>query len=118
VKRLVEAGVRVCSGSDGVRDTWKHYGNADMLERAMLVGMRNSFTRDADMALAFHICTQGGADVMRLPNYGLGVGRDADLFVVGGENLAHAIVARPRRRLVVKRGTVVARDGACVRAMP
>ncbi len=38
VKRLVEAGVVVCAGSDGIRDTWGPYGNADMLERATLRG--------------------------------------------------------------------------------
>jgi cytosine/creatinine deaminase len=118
VKRLIQLGIRVCSGSDGVRDTWKHYGNADMLERAMFVGMRNSFTRDEDVELAFRVCTQGGADVMRIANYGLAVGCDADLFVVPGDTISHAVVARPPRRLVVKRGKVTARNGVCARNAP
>ena len=32
VARLLKAGVRVCSGSDGIRDSWGPYGDADMLE--------------------------------------------------------------------------------------
>jgi len=47
VKRLRQAGVRVCAGNDGVRDTWGPYGNADMLERATSIGLRNNFRRSA-----------------------------------------------------------------------
>lgn len=115
VKPLLERGIRVCSGSDGIRDTWGPYGNADMLERAMMIGLRNNFRRDEEVELAFHACTQGGADVMRIPDYGLAVGRSGDLVVVEGEAIAHAVVAHPPRKLVVKRGRVVARDGACLR---
>ncbi|RYY81834.1 MAG: cytosine deaminase, partial [Comamonadaceae bacterium] len=35
------AGVRVACGNDGIRDAWTPYGRPDMLERAMLVGLRN-----------------------------------------------------------------------------
>ena len=118
VKRLLDAGIRVCSGSDGIRDTWGPYGNADMLERAMLVGLRNNFRRDDEVELAFHVCTQGGADVMRLEHYGLKVGARADLIVVDGEAITQAVAARPARRMVIKHGKVVARNGACVREAP
>ena len=118
VARLLKAGVRVCSGSDGIRDSWGPYGNADMLERAMFIGLRNNFRRDEDVELAFHACTQGGADVMRLSGYGLREGCAADLVLVPGATIADAVVSRPARRVVVKRGNVVARDGACVMAAP
>ncbi len=118
VKRLLEAGVRVCAGSDGVRDAWSPYGNADMLERAMLIGLRNNFRRDEDIALALHACTQGGADALHLPDYGLRVGGFADLVVVAGESVAQAVAARPPRRAVVKRGRIVARDGAVCDVRP
>jgi cytosine/adenosine deaminase-related metal-dependent hydrolase len=118
VKTLLERGIRVCSGSDGIRDTWGPYGNADMLERAMQIGLRNNFRRDEDVALALHACTQGGADVMRIAGYGLAPGCAADLVLVDAEAIAHAVVAHPPRKLVLKRGRVVARDGACLRAAP
>ncbi len=118
VKALLARGIRVCSGSDGIRDTWGPYGNADMLERAMQVGLRNNLRRDEDVDLAFHVCTRGGADVMRIPDYGLAVGKAGDLVVVDGETITHAVVAHPPRRLVVKRGRVVARDGMCLRPAP
>jgi cytosine/adenosine deaminase-related metal-dependent hydrolase len=117
VRRLVELGIRVCAGSDGIRDTWGPYGNADMLERAMFVGQRNNFRRDEEVEIAFGVCTTGGAAVMRLEDYGVAVGCIADLFVVPGETITDAVVTRPPRALVIKRGRVVARDGvACVTA--
>jgi cytosine/adenosine deaminase-related metal-dependent hydrolase len=40
VKLLAERGVRLFSGSDGVRDTWSPLNNGDMLERAPRVARR------------------------------------------------------------------------------
>ncbi|RPH44440.1 MAG: cytosine deaminase [Burkholderiales bacterium] len=118
VARLLAAGIRVCSGSDGIRDTWSPYGNGDMLERAMLVGLRNNFRRDEDVELAFHTCTRGGADAMRIAGYGLEPGCAADLVIVPGETVTDAVVSRPTDRVVVKRGVVVARGGVCTVVAP
>lgn len=118
VKKLVEAGIRVCSGSDGIRDTWGPYGNADMLERAMMVGLRNNFRRDDELRIALDVCTTGGARVMNLADYGLSVGCRADLLVVPGEAVAEAIVTRSPRRRVIKAGKVVARDGVSIASAP
>lgn len=114
VKRLVDAGIRVCSGSDGIRDTWGPYGNADMLERAMFVGLRNNFRRDDELRIALDVCTTGGARVMELKDYGCAVGCHADLLLVPGEAVAEAIVTRSPKRRVIKRGRIVARDGVSI----
>lgn len=118
VKQLRAAGVVVCSGSDGIRDTWGPYGNADMLERAMMIGLANNLRRDDELELALEICTHGGAQVMALQDYGLDVGDRADLLLVSGETLAEAVVSRDPRQLVVKGGQIVARDGHCLWEAP
>lgn len=118
VKKLRERGIVVCSGNDGIRDTWGPYGNADMLERAMFIGLRNNFRHDEDVEMALEACTQGGATVMGLKNYGLAVGKDADLVLVEGESVTDAVANRPARRLVLKRGRVVAKDGHALVTAP
>ncbi|AMJ62893.1 amidohydrolase family protein [Bosea sp. PAMC 26642] len=118
VGKLLKAGVRVCSGSDGIRDTWGPYGNADMLERAMFVGLRNNLRRDDELRMALDICTVGGAGVMEIDGYGLSVGCNADLVILPGETMAEAIVTRSPRRRVVKAGRIVARDGVSIRTAP
>jgi cytosine/adenosine deaminase-related metal-dependent hydrolase len=114
VKRLVQAGVVVCAGSDGIRDTWGPYGNADMLERAMFVGLRNNLRRDDELALALDTVTTGGARALNLPDYGLSVGCLADLLLIDAETVAEAVAQRPGRRTVIKRGRIVARDGVAL----
>jgi len=118
VARLRAMGIRVCGGSDGVRDTWTPYGTADMLERAMLIGLRNNLRRDDEMEMALDLCTHGGASVLRLEGYGLNPGCHADLVLVDAETPAEAVAAHPPRRLVVKRGRVVARDGVALVEAP
>jgi cytosine/creatinine deaminase len=114
VRRLREAGVTVGAGSDGVRDAWTPFGNADMLERAMLVAYRNGYRADPLLHDALDIATRANARVLGLEGYGLEVGCRADLVVVPGETLAEIVAMRPPRALVVSGGRVVARDGQCV----
>lgn len=115
VKECVEAGVVVCAGSDGIRDTWGPYGNGDMLERAMLIGLRNNFRRDEDVEIALDVCAYGGAKMMGIEGYGLAVGCAADLLLVPGETVTEAVVTRPADRTVIKRGAVVVRNGELTR---
>ena len=105
------AGVTIFGGNDGIRDTWTPYGSPDMLERAMLIGLRNNFRRDDEVALAFDCVSAAGAQGCGFRDYGLVPGARADLVLVEARTLAEVVVARPLRRLVVSAGRVVARDG-------
>jgi len=111
LRLLAEQGVRLFSGSDNIRDAWSPFGNGDMLERAMMVAYRANFRHDADLFAAFAMATDRAAQVLGLASYGIAVGNPADLVVVDSPSLAEAIVARPRRKLVLRAGRVVARDG-------
>lgn len=106
------AGVTIFGGNDGIRDTWTPYGSPDMLERAMLIGLRNNFRRDDEVALAFDCVGSAGAAGCGFAEYGLEPGARADLVLLEARSLAEAVVARPPRRLVVAGGRVVARDGS------
>lgn len=108
------AGVTIFGGNDGIRDTWTPYGSPDMLERAMLIGLRNNFRRDDEVALAFGCVSGAGAAGCGFAAYGLEAGARADLVLVEARSLAEAVVARPVRQLVVSGGRVVVRGGALV----
>jgi cytosine deaminase len=111
VRLLHERGVRLFTGSDGIRDTWSPLNNGDMLERAYLLAYRSGFRDDAGIEIALRMATYGGAQVMGVEHYGLAVGSAADLVLVEAETAAEAVAFHPARRLVLKRGRVVARDG-------
>jgi cytosine/adenosine deaminase-related metal-dependent hydrolase len=118
VLRLRERGVELFAGSDDVRDTWSPYGNADMLERAMLIGWRSDFRRDDQIAVAFDVCSAAGARALQLGPWGIEVGAPAHLSVAAAGCLAEAVCARPLRKLVLHAGRVVARDGEVVKEAP
>ena len=82
-----------------------------MLERAFLLAYRNGLRDDPGIELALHMATYGGAQVMGVADYGLTVGSVADLVLVEAETAAEAVAYHPARRIVLKRGRVVARDG-------
>jgi cytosine deaminase len=108
------AGVTVVGGNDGIRDTWTPYGTPDMLERAMLIGLRNDFRRDDELEIALDCVTHSAARGCGFADYGLLAGHRADLVLVDAQTLAEAVVARPMRKLVVAAGNIVARDGMLV----
>lgn len=114
LRELQAAGVRLFSGSDGIRDTWGPLNTGDMLERAFLVAYVNGFRDDDGLELALHMCTHGGAGIMGATGYGLEPGCQADLVLVEAENGPHAVIAHGPRKLVLKRGRVVARDDSCL----
>jgi cytosine deaminase len=103
------AGVAIFGGCDGIRDTWGPYGRPDMLERAMLIGLRNNFRRDEEVGWAFDCITTEAARGCGFTGYGLTPGARGDVVLVAAETVAEAVVARPPRRLVVSAGRVVAR---------
>ena len=51
------------------------------------------------------------ARVLGLDRYGVAPGRVADLVLVPANSVAEAVLDHPRRRTVLKRGRLVARDG-------
>lgn len=111
VRRLRELGVRVGLGSDGVRDAWSPFGNADMLHRAHLMASSLRARLDDDLELGLRAAAEFGADLLGLPATDLRPGSPADFFLVRGECLPQIVVDVPPRDLVVRAGKVIAIAG-------
>jgi len=118
LKLCRDKGVTIFGGNDGIRDAWSPYGVPDMLERAMLIGMRYDLRRDDDLAIAFDCVSEAGARGCGFTDYGLQAGARADLVLVDAETTAHAVATRPTRKLVVANGRIVVRDGVLVDSQP
>lgn len=111
IARLREHGVRVGLGSDGVRDSWSPFGNADMMHRAHILGWVTDVRLDDELRDCYDVAAHGGADVMGLTHADFAAGAPADFVLVRGECLPQVVVDMPRRDMVVHGGVVVARDG-------
>ncbi|MGV9637137.1 amidohydrolase [Nocardia rhamnosiphila] len=105
------AGATLALGNDGIRDLWTPYGDGDMLRRIGTVAFRDRLLADEEIELALAAGTLGGAQVLGLADHGIGVGGRADLVTVDAATPAAAVVGVPTRKLVLKGGRVVARDG-------
>jgi cytosine/adenosine deaminase-related metal-dependent hydrolase len=114
IAQLREAGVRVCTGNDGIQDAWGPLNVPEMLLRTYLLCYRNNFRRDDEIEVAIDIATNGGAEVMGIADYGFAPGMSADLAIIDHETHVSAVVNQPKPWLVMKHGRVTARDGALV----
>ncbi len=112
VKRLRARGVEVFAGNDDVRDPWSPFGEGDMLERAMLIAWRSGYRTDPDLEIALDCTTLAGKRVLGLDAGGIVIGAPADFCTVTAETPAEAVARHPKRRLVFKRGRLVAEGGA------
>ncbi len=111
IAELVERGVTVGLGSDGVRDPWSPFGTADMIDRAHLAAYRLDYLTDERLALALHAGANLSARLIGLPTVDLRVGDPADLILVEAEHEAQVVVDRPSPRTVLHAGRVVTPDG-------
>lgn len=116
--RMRSLGIRVGIGCDGIRDTWGPWGEPDMMHRARIVGMKNGFRRDDELELLLDTASGAGAASIGLPGRTVAVGAVADLTLLAGETLAHAVVLDEPRPLVIKGGRVAARNGTAVVEAP
>ncbi|MCG6122285.1 MAG: amidohydrolase family protein [Microvirga sp.] len=116
--RLLDAGVRVGAGCDGVRDAWKPSARPDMRDRARIICMKQDLRADDELELAVRLVTTESARVLGRDDHRLVEGAVADLVLLDVETLAEVAMDASPARLVVKGGRVVARDGAALAAAP
>ena len=117
VKELLAAGVNVAYGQDVIQDgSLPVSGPGDPLQVGFLLAFAAQFSSRASIETLYDIGTVSGARIMRRPDYGLEVGRRADLIVVAAPSVQEAYRSRAPRLAVVHDGRIVARSGCIVDA--
>ncbi len=109
VRSLRDGGVNVCLATNNICNAFTPYGNGDLLQIAALALPACHLGGADDQATVLPMLTTNPAKALRLPNYGLAAGKDADLVLLGTQQVADAIIDLPERSVVVKRGRIVAR---------
>jgi len=108
VPELMAAGVDVAFGHDCVLDPWYGMGSGDMLEVAHMGLHVAQMTGLEAMQSCFTAITETPARILGLEGYGLAPGCHADLVILDASSTVEAIRLRAPRRLVLRRGQVVA----------
>jgi cytosine deaminase len=108
VPELLAAGVPVAFGHDCVMDPWYALGSGDMLEVAHMGLHVAQMTGQEAMRQCFLAVTETAARILGLDGYGIAPGCHADLVLLDAADPIEAIRLRAARRLVLRRGAVLA----------
>jgi cytosine/creatinine deaminase len=108
VPELLAAGVDVAFGHDCVMDPWYGLGSGDMLEVAHMGLHVAQMTGQDAMHQCFLAVTETPARILGLEGYGIAPGCHADLVLLDAGGTVEAIRLRAPRRLVLRRGEVLA----------
>ena len=108
VPELLAAGVDVAFGHDCVLDPWYGMGSGDMLEVAHMGLHVAQMTGVEAMHECFLSVTATPARILGLEGYGLAPGCNADLVLLDAGSTVEAIRLRAARKMVIRRGKVVA----------
>ncbi|HEX8604296.1 MAG TPA: amidohydrolase family protein [Pseudoduganella sp.] len=114
VPELMAAGVTVAFGHDCVMDPWYGMGSGDMLEVAHMGLHVAQMTSQDAMRACFAAVTANPARILGLEGYGLEPGCHADLVLLDAADPVEAIRLRAARRLVMRRGRIVAESPRAV----
>ena len=108
VPEMLVHGIDVAFGHDCVMDPWYSLGSGDMLEVAHMGLHVAQMTGQEAMRACFKAVTETPAKILGLEGYGLQPGCHADLVLLDAGDPVEAIRLRAARRLVLRRGQVVA----------
>lgn len=108
VKELIAAGVNVTFASNNVRDALRPTGNFDLLEEGLVLAYGAHMDTVEELEILLEMCTVNAAKALRLPDYGLDVGCQADLVVLDAPSPSAAIVNQVEKLYVIKSGRLVA----------
>jgi len=110
-RTMLDRGMGLGLGTDGIRDLWSPYGDGDILQVALDFAKLHRVRYDEDFVAVARLATSSAAGFVHRSVHDVTVGARADLVLVDAENVPDAIVRAPRRDLVIAGGCVVASDG-------
>lgn len=108
VRALRDGGVNVCLATNNIRNAFTPYGTGDLLHIAQLAIPACHLGGADDQATVLPMLTTRPARALGLKDYGLAVGKDADLVLMDTRAVSDVILDLPARLMVLKRGKVVA----------
>lgn len=115
VRQLTESGVNVSIASDNIRDTFRPFGNCDLLEEALLTAQVHKFGTVKWLRETMDMITYHPAVTALAEHYGLEAGCYADFSVVDAPTPEEAILRKASRDLVFRRGKLVSRKEKLIR---
>jgi cytosine deaminase len=109
VKELWQQGMNVSLGHDCVQDCWYSLGTGNMLDVAFMLVHVCQMTGMEEINACYNMTTWNGAKTLHLEEqYGIEVGKPANLIVLEASDRYDAIRRRPPVRYVISQGQLLA----------
>lgn len=107
VRQLRDAGVNVCFATNNIRNAFTPYGTGDLMHIAMM-GIPVCHLGGADdLPTVLPMLTTNAAQAIGLTDYGLEVGKKADMVLLDSKSVATAVIDIPERLFVIKNGKII-----------
>lgn len=113
-REMLDRGIGIGLGTDGIRDLWSPYGDGDMLKIALAFARLHRVRHDEDFVTVAQLATSRAAGFVGREVHDIVPGARADLVLVDAENVPDAVVRTPARHTVIAGGRVVVADGELV----
>ena len=107
VKKLLAADLLVGLGSDNIRDFFNPLGSGDVKHAALLLSYVHRFFTTEEQAAIWKMITVNGAALLKLPQYGLRVGANANVTVLDALTPQTVIAYTAQPVLLVRSGNVI-----------
>jgi cytosine/creatinine deaminase len=113
VKELWQQGMNVSFGHDCIQDPWYSLGTGNMLDVASMGLHVCQMTGTAEIDACYDMVTWNGAKTLNLQDqYGVEIGKPANLIVLDAQNRYEAIRCRATVCYVISQGKLLARTEA------
>jgi len=109
VKELWQQGLNISLGHDCVQDPWYSLGTGNMLDVAFMGVHVCQMTGMAEINACYDMVTVNGAKTLHLDDYGVEVGKPANLIVLDASDRFDAIRRRAVACNVISQGKLLAR---------
>ncbi|HEY9847561.1 MAG TPA: amidohydrolase family protein, partial [Candidatus Caenarcaniphilales bacterium] len=109
VKELWQQGLNISCGHDCIHDPWYSLGTGNMLDVAFMAVHVCQMTGLSELDACYSMVTWNGAKTLNLgDDYGIEVGKPANLIVLAASDHFDALRRRPTVRYVISQGKLLA----------
>lgn len=110
IHRLAESGIKVGLATNNVRNLFTPFGDGDVLKICTLLAQVLQLGTTVSHQLCLEMATSRAAQAIGIDDYGIEVGKVADLVLLDANSVSTAIAAAPLNRITIKRGRIVAQS--------
>jgi cytosine/creatinine deaminase len=110
IDRLAESGVKVGLATNNVQNLFTPFGDGDVLKICTLLAQVLQLGTTASHQLCLEMATSKAAEAIGIHDYGIAVGKVADLVLLKADSVSEAIATAPIDRITIKRGKIVAQS--------